>query len=37
MQDQEYKIISYNDKIDVFIWLLNTNILFESLLIVYTH
>ena len=24
MQDQEHKTISYNDKIDVFIWLLNT-------------
>ena len=23
MQDQEHKIILYNDKIDVFIWLLN--------------
>ena len=39
MLDQDHKIILYNQKIDIFIWLLNakTCASFESKLIVYTH
>ena len=39
MLDQDHKIILYNQKIDIFIWLLNakTCASFESKWIVYTH